>query len=138
MVSRDGIDDLLAFTVLLGDLCAQHGMRPFFLMTDRLADVMQQGSPSGQSHVQTQLRSHDAANVGSFPRMIEIVLAVTGPVLQPAQHFDQLRMEIREAQFEDNLFRLFVHQFIDIDFDLFDDLFDPRRMNASIVHQPLK
>lgn len=41
MVRGDGVDDVLAFVILFGDIGANEGMGPFDLMVDGLADIMQ-------------------------------------------------------------------------------------------------
>src|SRR5438309_11220949 len=98
VLPRDGIHNFLALAILLGNLSPQHGMRAFFFVTYGFPDVVQQRPPPRQLHVETKLRSHDAANIRGFTRMIEIVLSIAGPVLEPTEHLDQLRVKVREPQ----------------------------------------
>ena len=135
---RNGIHNFLALAVLLGYLSTQHGMRAFFFVTDGFSDVVQQRPPSRQLHIETKLRSHDAANVCGFTRMIEIVLSIACPVLEPPEHLDQLRVKVREPQLKDDFLGLIIHELIDIDFDFLDDLLDPRRMDTPVMHQPFE
>ena len=70
--------------------------------------------------------------------MVQIVLSIAGPVLEPAKDFDQIGMEIGKSDLKNNLLRLFDHHFIKVGFDLFDDLLDSSRMYPPVVHEPLK
>ena len=84
MVTRNRVDDLRRLTVLLGDLSAEHRVRTFLFVTDRFADVMEQRPATRQFDIEPQLRRHDSANIGGLTSMIQIVLTVARPVLQPA------------------------------------------------------
>src|SRR4029079_946841 len=138
VMPRNGIHNLLTLAVLLGNLSTQHGMRAFLFVTDGFPDVMQQGPSPRQLHIETKLRSHDAANVGGFTRMIQIILSIARPVLEPTEHLDQLWVKIRESQLKDDFLGLVIHELIDIDFDFLDDFLDSRRMDAPVMHQPFK
>src|SRR6185436_7950075 len=113
-------------------------MRALLFVTNGFPDVMQKRPPPRQLHVKAKLRSHDAANVRGLTRMIEIVLSITGSVLESTKHFDQLRMKIREPQLKDDFLGLIIHKLINVDFDFLNDFLDPRRMDAPVMHQPFE
>ncbi|MCG3768207.1 MAG: hypothetical protein JW394_0310 [Nitrospira sp.] len=47
-------------------------------------------------------------------------------------------MEVRKPQLENNLLGFFIHELVDIDLDLLDDLLDSRRMDTPVMHQPFE
>ena len=138
MVAGDGVDHFCGLPIALGDVGAQHGVRPLFLVADSLPDVVEERPSFGECHVQPQLCRHRPADIGGLSGMVQIVLSVTGPVLQPPQDLHELGVEIRQTEFKDDLLRFFDHEFINVGFHLLDDFFDARRVNPPIVHQPFQ
>ena len=66
MMGGNGMDDILAFSVLFGDIRADDGVRAFHLMIHGLADVMQQTGPLGPLDIHAQFGGHHAAQGGDF------------------------------------------------------------------------
>src|SRR5438093_13325876 len=101
-MSRNRVHDFDRLAVPFSKVGAQHGVGALLFVTDRLADIMKQGAAFGQLHVQPQLSRHNAADKRRLTAMIEVVLSVTEPILQPTQKFDEVRVEIRETDSKDD------------------------------------
>ena len=55
---------------------------------------MKQSCPLGQSHIHTQLRRHQAGDVGNLDGVVQHVLTVGSTVLLTAQNLHQLRVQV--------------------------------------------
>src|SRR5208282_3182144 len=93
VVGGDGVYQLGGFAAALGQIGADQGVHPFGFLIHRLADVVQQAGPSGEFAVEAQFRGHDTTQVTDLHGVLEDVLRVAGAVFQPAQQFDEIRME---------------------------------------------
>ena len=130
------IDHRLGFAVAPQKVRADDRVRPFHLMVDRLADVVQQPRPLRRHHLQAQFRRHQSHQVRYFHRMIQNILRITVPEMQPPQKLHYFRMHRRQTRFRhrslahahDGLLHLLV--------DLAHDLFDARGMDAPVLDQP--
>ena len=61
MMRLNGMHDLSRFTVFLGKISADTGMRPFYLVINRLADIVQETCAFGLLDIKAKFRGHDAA-----------------------------------------------------------------------------
>src|SRR5918992_1302373 len=100
VVGLDGVDDLGPLLEPAGQLGSDDGVRTLDLVGERLADVVQEPAALGQGDVHAQLGGHDAGQVGGLDQVAEHVLAVGGAVLEPAQHPDQLGVQVGDADLQ--------------------------------------
>ena len=89
---------------------------PFDLVVHRLADVVQETGPLGHVHVGAELGGHDPGQVRHLDGVLQDVLAVAGPELQPAQELDQLRVQAVYARLEGGLLALFADRWLSTSF----------------------
>src|SRR5206468_991742 len=82
----------------------------------------------GELGVDADLRRHHPGEPGDLLRVLEAVLAVGGPELEPADELDQLGMEAVDAHLEAGLLALVLQVLLHVLLDLLDDLLDGRRM----------
>ena len=97
VVRRDGIDDLGRQVVALGDLGADGGVRAFDLVVDRLADVVQQTAHLGDLDIGADLGCDDRGEMARLDDVVEDVLAVARPELEPAERLDDVGRQARDA-----------------------------------------
>ena len=138
MVRGDGIDNAGLLTVFLGEVPADDGVRPLFLLAQRLAHVMHQGPAPCQLHIQLQLRGHDPADVGRLPRVVQVVLAVARPELQLAQQLHDFHVDVWNPQFEEDLLGLLDHHLVQVLLDPLDHFLNAGRMDPPVRHEPLQ
>src|SRR5829696_7014782 len=100
VVGLDGVDDLGPLLEPAGQLGPDDGVRPLDLVGEGLADVVQEPAALGQGHVHAELGGHDPGQVGGLDQVAEHVLAVGGPVLEPAQDADQLGVQVGDADLQ--------------------------------------
>src|SRR5215213_10322650 len=84
----------------LGELGPDGGVRSLDLVGEGLADVVEEPAALGQGHVHAQLGGHDPGQVGGLDQVAEHVLAVGGPVLEPAQDADQFGVQVGDADLQ--------------------------------------
>ena len=97
VVRRDGVDHLERQVVALGDRGADGGVRPLDLVVDRLADVVQQAAHLGDLDVGPDLGGDDRREVARLDDVVEHVLAVARPELEPAEELDDLGGQAGDA-----------------------------------------
>jgi hypothetical protein len=102
-MAGDRVDDDLVLAVAPADLLADLGDASLALVVDRLADVVEQPRPLGELLVEPQLGGHDPRQVGDLLDVVEDVLAVRGPVLQPPEELHQLRVDVLDPELLDGL-----------------------------------
>src|SRR5215217_4901763 len=100
VVGLDGVDDLGPLLEPAGQLGPDDGVRSLDLVGEGLADVVEEPAALGQGHVHAQLGGHDPGQVGGLDQVAEHVLAVGGPVLEPAQDADQLGVQVGDADLQ--------------------------------------
>ena len=79
------VDDLGREVVALGDLGADGGVRALDLVVDGLADVVEQAAHLGDLDVGADLGGDDRGEMAGLDDVVEHVLAVAGPELEPAE-----------------------------------------------------
>ena len=92
-------------------------------------------SSPGQLGVQTELGGHDAAQVGYLARVLEQVLSVGRAVFHFADEPDQLGVQSVYAQIDCRPLAGLDDLFLDLLLHLGYDLFDTRRVDASVGHE---
>ena len=137
MVGRHGHDDRLAFAVLAQKIDADLEVRALHFAIDRLADVVQERRAHRDVRVEADFPRHDAGEAGDFRRMVQHVLPVAGAEFQPAHEPQDLRMEIVEPELERHRGAFLAHRLVGFVLDLLHDLFDARRVDASIGDEAL-
>ena len=125
MVGADGIAYLGFLLEFLGQFHAQDGMRQFRLVVGHFADVVQQSGPFGHLGVQPQFSRHGGAQLGHFDGVLQQVLSVRGTVFHPADHPDQLMVQVMDAQVDAGAFAGFDDLLFDLFLGLGYDLLDP-------------
>jgi hypothetical protein len=83
VVAQGGVDDLLALAVALQQLGADGRVAPLHLVVGGLAQVVQQAAAAAQGAVQADLLGQQARQVGHLDGVLQDVLRVAGPELQP-------------------------------------------------------
>ena len=91
------VDHLERQVVALGDRRADGGVRALDLVVDRLADVVEQAAHLGDLDVGADLGGDDRGQAAGLDDVVEHVLAVAGPELEPAEQLDDLGGQARDA-----------------------------------------
>lgn len=110
-------------------------MRQLRLVVGNLTYVVQQSGAPGQLGVQTEFGGHDAAQVGYLARVLEQVLSVGRAVFHFADEPDQLGVQSVYAQIDCRPLAGLDDLFLDLLLHLGYDLFDTRRVDASVGHE---
>ena len=97
VVGGDRVDDLGRQVVALGDRGADGGVRALDLVVDRLADVVEEAAHLGDLDVGADLGGDDRGQVAGLDDVVEHVLAVARPELEPAERLDDVGREARDA-----------------------------------------
>src|SRR4029453_13960568 len=84
------VDHLERQVVALRDLSADGGVRAFDLVVDGLADVVKEAAHLGGRDVFADLCRDDRGEVTRLDDVVEHVLAIARPVLQPTEELDDL------------------------------------------------
>jgi hypothetical protein len=137
VVGGHRVDDGARLAVLLQELDAQFEVRAAEVTVDGLADVVQERGTRGDAGVEPDLAGHDARHEGHLAGMVEHVLAVARPELQPSHRPRDLGVEVEEAELERGGLALLLHRLLHLGLDLLDHFLDPGRMDAAIGDQPL-
>ena len=135
MVRSDRVGYFGLFLELFGQLHADDRVRQLRLVVGNLAYVVQQSGTPGQLGVQTELGGHDAAQVGYLARVLEQVLSVGRAVFHFADEPDQLGVQSVYAQIDCRPLAGLDDLFLDLLLHLGYDLFDTRRVDASVGHE---
>src|SRR5437868_768448 len=100
MVKPDGIDHLFMLIELGGQVGSEHGMVAFGVLVDRFANIMEQPTSLGSLHIQSHLRSHDAADMSGLDGMLQHGLDASRAELQTSNVFNQLWVQICNSDIE--------------------------------------
>ena len=128
----NGIAYHATHAVALRDVAADQGVRSLHLVVDGLTDVVQQAALLGLVDVGPDLGRKHRRQMRRLDRVVQDVLAVAGPILEPAQQLDQLRVQARHAGVVRRLLARLAHDDLDLGAALGDSLLDPARMDASV------
>ena len=88
--------------------------------------------------IESQLRGHDAAEVGDFTGVLQNVLGVTGAVFQTSDEADDLGVHVVDPQVEGGRLTGLLYRLVELFFHLLDYLLDPRRVNPAVGNEPLQ
>ena len=88
MMALDGMDDNGLFAVTTGKVGANHGMRALDFVVDSLAKIMKETSSLGDTDIDSELGSHDAAELGKFDRVLQNVIRQRGAVAKRTEGLD--------------------------------------------------
>ena len=113
-------------------------MRPLHLAVDRLPDVVEESGPLGDLGLGAELGGHVRREPRDLLGMLKNVLAVRGPVLQPPQQLDQLRVQVGDRELERGRFPFLADLLPQLRAHLLDDLLDARRVDAAVRDQLLQ
>ena len=133
MVGFHSVDDGRAFLVFLQQPDTDFNMGSFHFVVDALADVMEQSGPPCKVRIRTQVMGQVRGQVGDFQGMFEDVLTVAGPVFQPADQFDQLRMDPADADFQKSLVSGFLDFLFNLQLRFLIGFFDSSRVDPAVV-----
>ncbi len=110
-------------------------MRPLHFMVDGLTDVMQQTHPPGQLHLEPQFGCHDSGQKPDFNRVLQYILCIARPKFELTNVFNQFAVHAMNTQVKGSLFAGLLNGNTDFFFNLFNDIFDPCRVNTTICNQ---
>ncbi len=114
---------------------ADLGVAPLHLVGQGLADVVQQARPPGQSHVRTHLRGQLPRQEGHLHGVLEDVLAVGSPELQPPQKLDQVRVQAVHPGFQGRPLPFLDDALLQLPLGLLHHLLDAGRVDAAVGHE---
>src|SRR3954469_8187434 len=134
----DAVHDERIFTVLRRDLDAELHVRPFVLVREDLADVVEQGATLREYDVETQLARHDAGEPCDLLGVLQDVLTVTRAPMHPAHELHQLGVEAVNARLVCRLLADLEDLRIDFLARLVDDLLDAPRVDAAVGDELLE
>jgi len=135
MVRSDDVDHICGHAVTFGDIRADLRVRALHLVAHRLADVVQQRAHLRDLNVRAHLGCQHGSDMGSFDRVIELILAVARAIFQPAQQFDDLWVQHLQTRFDDRLLARVFDRLLDLTTRFFDFLLNARGMDAPVLHQ---
>ncbi len=138
MVRGDDVNHIGRHAVAFGDVCADLGVRAFYLVAHRLADVVQHRAHLGELDVGAQFGGQHGGDVRGLHRVGELILAVAGAVFQAAQQLHQFGMQHLQADFDHRLLTGLFDRLLDFLLCLFDLFLDASRVDAAILHQPAR
>ena len=113
-------------------------MRSFHLAVDRFADVVQQSAAFRNRVVHAELHRHQRGELRDFERVHEDVLSVRRAIAKTAEEFENFGVDVGDAERECGGLTFFEELLVKFLTNLLDQLFDARRMNASILHEALE
>ena len=100
-----------------------------------LAKVVEEGAAPAHFDVRPELHRDHGAEVGAFHGVAELVLAVAGAKLEPAEVLDQVRVHARHVRIDRGLFPRFGDGGVQLLSRLGHDLFDARWVDATVLDQ---
>ena len=110
-------------------------MRALDLVVDGLADVVEQAAGLGDLDVGADLGRDDRREAARLDHVVEDVLAVARPVLEPAEELDQLRRQARDAALVGGGLAGLADDQVDLGAGLADDLLDPAGVDPAVADQ---
>ena len=113
-------------------------MGSLHLVGDGLADVVKQAGALDRHRVDPELAGQHRTDVGRLDQMVEDVLAVAGPVLEPTEESHEFGMHLGEPDFDQRPFAGVADRLLHLGFGLFEGLFDRSRVDAAIGHELLE
>ena len=129
------VHDLRREVVALGDLGADGGVRALDLVVDGLADVVEQAAGLRDLDVGADLGGDHRGQPRCLDDVVEHVLAVARPVLQPAEELDQLRRQARHAGLVGGRLAGLADDQVDLGAGLGDDLLDPAGVDPAVADE---
>ena len=111
---------------------ADRGVRPLDLVVDGLADVVEQAAHLGDLDVGSDLGRDDRRQAARLDDVVEDVLAVARPVLEPAEELDDLGRQAGHAGVVGGLLAGLAHDQVDLGPGLGHDLLDPAGMDPAV------
>ena len=138
MVRLDRIDNDLRFFILAAQIRAQLDMGPFHFMVHCLADIVEQACAFGKSDIKAEFSGDQSGQLRDLNRMLERILAVTGPEAELAEKPDKFGMDPVHADFQSRRLTFLLDLRINFFFGLFNHLFDSCRMDTSVNNQSLE
>src|SRR5690606_20656197 len=138
VMGLDAVDYGRVLSETPGDLGADQGVRAFDLVSDRLADVVQQSRTLHGSRVDPELGRQHRPDVSRIDEMIEYVLPVRSAELEAAEECHQLGVHPGQPDFQQCPLPRIAHALLYLVTRLVVRLFDRSRMDPSIGHEPFQ
>ena len=132
------IENRLGLAVPAGEIEAYLDVAPLGLVVDGLADVVEQARTPGHCCIYAKLGGHHPAQVRHLFDVLEAVLAVRAPVLEPAHELDDFGMEPFDPKLESRRFAFLLNELIHFLLDLGDHLLNTARVDAAVFDEPLQ
>ncbi len=137
VVGPDGVAHDRVLLVLAAQFHAYDGVRALDFLFDHLADVVQQPGPACQGGVEAEFGGHERGDAGRLDGVGKQVLPVARAVAHPADEADEFGMEAVQVQVDHRALTGFDDLFLDLGAGLLDHLFDPGRVDAAVLDQPV-
>ena len=138
MMSLNGMHDNGLLTVTTGKIGANHSMRALNIMIDGLTKVMQKTGTLGHANIDTELGSHNGAELGNLDGVLKHILTKGCAVTESTKSFDNFGMEVVNTRIKACLFARFANTLLNKIRGFVIHLLDARRMDASVCNQVLK
>ena len=104
MVSLDSMNNLLVFTVLVGNFNTKLDVRALSLCCNRLTDIVKKSGSRSPGDVNAHLVCHNAGKHRNLYGVAKSVLTVRGTVFHSAKQLYKLGMKSVHARFKNSLF----------------------------------
>ncbi len=138
VVADHAVDHGLGEAVALEELATDDGVRPFDLVVDGLADVVQQAGPLDRLLVVARFRGEHPRDVRDLDRVAEHVLSERRPEVQAAEVLHEIRMERADPDLVDGGLASLLDRLVDLRARAAHRLFDARRVDAAVDEEPLE
>ena len=130
-----GVNYLFSLAIPLEQFGSDSRMTAFHFVVGRFSDVVAESAASSQRRVEPHLLGEESRNVGNLDRVTQHVLAIAGSKVHPPHQVDQLVVQTGHVGFQARLFAKLLDVSVHFLVRLFDDFFDPRRMDAAVLDQ---
>src|SRR6266545_3999347 len=138
VVGLDTVHDLGRLPQPAGDLRPDDGVGPLDLVGHRLADVVQQRAPLGYPLVQAELGGDGAGDVGRLDQVLQDVLPVRGPELEPRSEEHQIGMHVGDPDLHHRLLAGPLDLLVDLLLGALVRLLDAGRVDSAVGHELLQ
>ena len=138
MMCLDGMHDGGVLAVAACEVRADDGMRPFDLVVDGLAKIMQESGAFGGDRIESELACDGTGKRRDLERMLQDVLSVRGAVLETAERLDDVGMQVVNAHVESSLLAGLLHLLVDVTRRLLEHLLDAGGMDAAVGDEVLE
>ena len=138
MVRLHRLHDLLVGAELLEDAPSDLDVGALYLVIDRLADVVEEGAGLRDRDIRAELFGEHAGDVRHLDRVLEHVLPVARPEVEPAEDGENARVEVEHTDLVGGLLTLILDDGVHLLARLLDLVLDAGRLHAAVLDEPLE